>query len=161
MSDTDTQAPTEEQLSAFFDKLVEFRQTLPENEQILVDMLVQSTTSGELPEDEQVVEPPAISEDDVESFTRKLEDLRGNLSDDDRGLLDGLSLTAGVAVLPEDATDEDVAGHYHIQWRRRGYGNQYRAYKRACYNNAGVQTFGYKYLYTNYYGRVYRYTCYS
>jgi hypothetical protein len=159
MSDTDTQAPREEVLDAFFEKLVEFRQTLPEHEQLLVDMLVQSSADDEPSEDEEVVEPPVITEDEVESFTRNLEKFRGDLTDDDRRLLDSLSLNAGVAVLPEDPSDEDVSAHYHILWRRRGYGYQYNAYKRACYNNYGVQTFRSRYLYTSYYGRVYRYTC--
>lgn len=160
MSNTSTQAPSDEQLSGFFEKLLDFRDTLPENEKVLVDQVVQSATGGGASETE-VADNPEITQDEVESFTRKLEDLRSNMSEDDRKLLDGLAVEAGVAQVPEEDPEDDVSGHMWLLWTRTNYGRYYTYYKNACFNRYGTQTFRSRYLYTNYYGNVYRYRCFQ
>ncbi len=159
MSDTTTKAPGDEQLASFFEKLLDFRDTLPENEKVLVDQVVQSATGG-ADTDGDLVDPPQITKEEVESFTRKLEDLRGNLSADDRRLLDGLAVEAGVAQLEEDPED-DVSGHMWLLWTRTNYGRYRNYYRNACFNRYGTQVFRSRYLYTNYYGEVYRYRCFD
>lgn len=160
MSDTSTQAPTDEQMSAFFEKLVDFRQTLPEHEQILVDALVYTPAKDEVAADEQTVDPPAISKEEVDSFTRKLEDMRNNLTEIDRQLLDGLALEAGAATVPEGASEEDVQGHTFVIFRRRDYAGWINYYANKCGNAGGSLVTRSRYpAYWTSYGAVYTYKC--
>lgn len=159
------QAPTEEQIHSLFDKLFEFRGTLPEHERMLVDYLVARPTIDSLPppNTDVTLEAPPITDEEVESFTRKLEELRDNLPDGDTQLLDTLALEAGFAQLPSEATEEDVVGHHWYQiWNRYGYAGAYGYWSRQCgedyYWNRDLT-----YSFSHWSGgrRVYRYTCWQ
>jgi hypothetical protein len=125
------QAPPEEKMEAAITKLAEFRNTLPEREQAMMDSLV-ARAAGQ-PEEGDGVVADAPSAAEVTGFAQKLEEYRDTLPEDDRILVDGMVIASG-------AVEEDVAGHAWYQaWSAPGHSAWYTTYMAACFARSGTQ----------------------
>jgi hypothetical protein len=143
--------PTETETKDFMERLAEFRNGLPEDEQALMDALVARATAGD--QEQQAEQGAADGEQDVskqelDDFFAKLQDYRDKLPEGDQRLMDDVVVAAGaVDVEPDVEAHGDLKslgmpqGMHRIHWIRTGPISQRSTYVAACDQGTGSNPF--------------------
>lgn len=120
--------PTEDQTRELIRKLADFRNGMPEEQQLMMDALVTRATS-EQPPQEAPGDAHAPTQEQVDAFFTKLQEWRDTLPAADRPLVDDLVIEAG-------AVEPDVEAH-RIHWVRFGFPGLQAQYDAVCKAGAG------------------------